>query len=284
MFDNARAVSGARGVSRSNSNPPAPQGSWREAARNADEGAGRPAVAAAEIANVFIQLRQYLQISLHQAAALLNTDPDVIAALETGATRDLPAWPETNRIVCAYASLANIDPAPVLRCLEGHCRLSPERPTVQVIPAVKNFGRWYSRAGLVGRPRAKQIPSYRRSEFLTAGMRSAPLPLVLPEQPEPDAFDEPDEPVRSWFSRLPGRSVVWRATIVASLLAALGFGSQQGVREAAVGKLPTPVAQLARDTEDMVLVRMSSRFEGMPWINVADPRSRRGDKLRTKPR
>jgi hypothetical protein len=254
MFDSSRIMSGSRGVSSSRSYEPAPQPSWREAARNADREPGRPAVSPAEIANVFVQLRHYLQISLHQAAALLNTDADIIAALESGAVRDLPAWPETTRIVRAYAGLANIDPGPVLRGLEALVRSSSRNPAAR-IPARQTL---------------------------------APAPYAAGADHEHDGLDDVADdaagPARPWSSRLPSRSMVWRMCSVAAFLAVLGVGSQQGVLQAAVGKLPAPVAQLARDTSDMLLVRVSSRFEGLPWIDVADPRSRRGDKLRSKPR
>ena len=36
--------------------------------------------------------------------------------------------------------------------------------------------------------------------------------------------------------------------------------------------------------QDAVLIRVSGKFEGMPWIDVAEPRSRRSDKLLKGPR
>lgn len=201
---------------------PAPSGNASSHASNSTTRAGVPP---AEIATVFIQLRQYLQISLYQAAALLNTEPDVIAALETGTIRDLPPWPETVRVVSAYAELANIDPAPVLRCLESHLR-----------------------------PETDEGASSRKTNGFAPGQWR-------------------------WPPFFPRGKMIWRLGIAAIVLAILSLGSGRSVLEAAVGKLPTPVAQIARETQDMVLVRLSPKFEGMAWINVDDPRSRRGDKL-----
>lgn len=192
--------------------------------------AGPPAVPPAEIATVFVQLRHYLQISLYQAAALLNTEPDVITALETGTLSDLPAWPETVRIVSAYASLANIDPAPVLSCLESHVR-----------PALDE--------GAASRKGRGNAPAQWR-----------------------------------WPQFFPRGKMIWRLGVVAIALAILSLGAGRSVLEAAVSTLPSPVGQIARETQDMVLVRLSPTFEGMPWISVNDPRSRRADKLRIERR
>ena len=58
-----------------------------------------------ETAQFFTELRKYLGLSEHQAAAVLHTGPDVIARLEAGDLAHLPAWPEVHRIVSAYLGL-----------------------------------------------------------------------------------------------------------------------------------------------------------------------------------
>ena len=54
--------------------------------------------------------------------------------------------------------------------------------------------------------------------------------------------------------------------------------------QAAMTNLPAPIAQVVRSANDAVLAGFSRKFEGMAWIDVDDPRSRRSDKLRKAPR
>ena len=191
----------------------------------------------AETANFFKQLRQYLNLSAHQAAALLETHPDVIEALESGALHDLPPWPETHRIASQYTAMAGIDPTPALRYFSQHCN---------------------SKA------------------------RSA------------DAADHGDAAIRQDVAAAPNNRSPWmphisrlpvmRIVAVAGLLAVLGLGSSGTVIQAATGALPAPVAITVRDAHDAVLTLFSPKFEGMAWINVNDPRTRRSDKLLRTPR
>jgi len=62
-------------------------------------------------------MRRHTGLSIHQTAALLQTEAEVIAALEAGAVTELPVWPETVRIVQTYAALAGVDPASPLNAL-----------------------------------------------------------------------------------------------------------------------------------------------------------------------
>ncbi len=69
------------------------------------------------IASYFVWMRRHTGLSIHQTAELLQTEAEVIAALEAGAVTELPVWPETVRIVQAYAALAGVDPASPLNAL-----------------------------------------------------------------------------------------------------------------------------------------------------------------------
>ncbi len=62
-------------------------------------------------------MRRHTGLSIHQTAAMLQTEAEVIAALEAGAVAELPVWPETVRIVQAYAALSGVDPAFPLNAL-----------------------------------------------------------------------------------------------------------------------------------------------------------------------
>jgi Helix-turn-helix domain len=55
--------------------------------------------------------------------------------------------------------------------------------------------------------------------------------------------------------------------------------TQTSVLEAAVSRLPPPVARIVRGAQNYVIVQLAPVHDGMRWIDVPDPRSRRGDKL-----
>ena len=49
--------------------------------------------------------------------------------------------------------------------------------------------------------------------------------------------------------------------------------------QAAVVMMAPPLAGVVRHAHEFFLVQMAPEREGLRWIEVADPRSRRGDKL-----
>jgi transcriptional regulator with XRE-family HTH domain len=57
--------------------------------------------------------------------------------------------------------------------------------------------------------------------------------------------------------------------------------TQTSVLEAAVARLPPPVKRLVRGAQNYVIVQLAPVRDGLRWIDVPDPRSRRGDKLPT---
>lgn len=198
---------------------------WGRHASAARPGDASPALHA-ETAQFFAELRRYMGLSEHQAAALLQTDPDVIGALEAGDIATLPPWPEVHRIVSAYVLLAGIDPTPALASLEHHCQLA----------------------------------------------RPQPAELSRSAAPPP-AQSNPARPARR---RWPVRSIA----AVALLLAVVGVaGTRQSLVQAAMTSLPAPAARAVRRAHDAVLIQFAPKVEGMAWIDVDDPRTRRSDKL-----
>jgi hypothetical protein len=55
--------------------------------------------------------------------------------------------------------------------------------------------------------------------------------------------------------------------------------TQTAVLEAAVAQLPPSVARIVRGAQNYVIVRFAPVHDGLRWIDVPDPRSRRSDKL-----
>jgi hypothetical protein len=55
--------------------------------------------------------------------------------------------------------------------------------------------------------------------------------------------------------------------------------TQTAVLEAAVAKLPPPMARIVRGAQNFIIVQLAPVRDGLRWIDVPDPRTRRGDKL-----
>jgi hypothetical protein len=57
--------------------------------------------------------------------------------------------------------------------------------------------------------------------------------------------------------------------------------TQTAVLEAAVSQLPPSMKRIVRGAQNYVIVRMAPVRDGLRWIDVPDPRTRKGDKLQT---
>jgi hypothetical protein len=55
--------------------------------------------------------------------------------------------------------------------------------------------------------------------------------------------------------------------------------TQTSVLEAAVARMPPPMQRFVRGAQNYVIVQLAPVRDGLRWIDVPDPRSRRGDKL-----
>jgi hypothetical protein len=69
------------------------------------------------IARFFIDLRQALRLTVPQAAHYLSVTPEVVEALETGQVEYLPSWTETSAIIMTYTAMAGISGRHVLGAL-----------------------------------------------------------------------------------------------------------------------------------------------------------------------
>ena len=57
--------------------------------------------------------------------------------------------------------------------------------------------------------------------------------------------------------------------------------TQSAVLEAAVSKLPPSITRFVRGAQNYVIVQLAPVRDGLRWIDVSDPRTRRGDKLQS---
>jgi len=252
-----------------------------------------PYGALAEAAQLFRRLRSVLRLTLEGAADQLSTEVHIIEALETGRIEDLPHWPETQRLICAYTGMAGCDPAPVLAILkeeierrnaalraalmEAHRGSAGSAAEVVAIldPPVNVEAqggehpprpRW--RKGRGGRP----VPVGRQLEA-----------LVEPEARRPDSrasLAHLARTIAAGISRLAASRGVRAGLIGAGLVLGLVFAlTQPSLINLMSSRLPDPMARGLRSAHDYLLLRLAPEREGLRWIEVDDPRARRTDKL-----
>jgi hypothetical protein len=206
------------------------------------------------IARFFADLRRSLGITQHQAAAQLLTHPEVIDALENGLIAHLPPWPETTRIVMAYAGWARVDGRPALAAIAELAQAlkaqAASKAQAQIAPP---------QTGLrLARP--VQMPNISSERIIRAGTMIARNASRLPK----DAFQHArQQPVRALYAvSLP----------VAVLIVLLNTSLLNSATKALSG----PLSSLGHALFGEQFLPMR---DGFRWIDAADPRERRGDRL-----
>lgn len=202
------------------------------------------------VARLFFDLRRALGLTPEFAAAQLVTEPDVILALESGAFELLPDWEETSRVVLTYAAFAGIDGQPALTAIAEVLRQSAP-PQVSPQPAARRSGS-HGHGGLpVGR------------FFHDAGAAIAYGAKRLPAGALKQVRERPE-----------------RAFYALSLpLGLLLLALNTSIVQIAFSYIPRPAADVVRDVRTYFQVQFAPVREGLRWIDVDDPRERRGDKL-----
>lgn len=211
--------------------------------------AARASQLAPEVGRFFRDLRQIFRLSREQVAQRLATRADIIAALEAGDVRALPPWPETCRIVGTYAGFARLDPRPILHSIET--MIAYNRHATAAVP---------------------------QSMLARLSHRSAPVLATLGHIGS-NIFAE-GSAAWNWVTR--GRRSTGRVLFLVALpIALIVLLTQTAVLEAGVSQLPEPVARIVRGAQDYVTLQLAPIRNGLRWVDVADPRTRRGDKLKT---
>jgi len=208
---------------------------------------------ASEAGRFFHDLRGALRLTPLQAAQALATRVDIVAALEAGDIGALPPWPETCRIVRTYAGFAGLDPRPVLHVLEQLFVAAPRaaapvprQPRRPILPNLGGQGQPIMNAvGAGGRRAAEAARNVRRVVNDHAGR--------------------------------PGMAL-FTVTLGVALIVLI---TQTSVLEAAVAQLPPSMKRIVRGAQNYVIVRFAPVRDGLRWIDVPDPRTRRADKLQT---
>jgi hypothetical protein len=199
-----------------------------------------------QLAQVFRNMRAALKISRETLSRRLATTPPIIDSFEAGAITALPRWNETVRIVKGYCELLRLDPEPIL---------------------------WRVR---------------NQMEAVTNSARPAPPPT--PPRPSRDGSGWSRPPAMQHADASdarPRRRRKIRALFALSAPVALAAGliyltqTMPGPVYAAVGFLPEQVAIPMRAGLDFLILFNAPSRDGLRWIEVADPRVRKADKLHT---
>jgi hypothetical protein len=208
------------------------------------------------IARFFIDLRQALRLTVPQAAQFLQVRPEVVEALETGQVEYLPQWQETAAIVMTYTSMAGVNGRPALNAIGGLITyLAASAPPIQrSTPVQQPVVRTRSQPNVY--PTAN--PSSRN--LMRAGSAIANGARRLPQE----ALNQ--------VRRRPQRALYALSLPLGLLLLMLHSSIFETVA--------TPFGSAVRWVSTYFQEHYGPMRDGMRYIEVDDPRSRRGDKLR----
>jgi hypothetical protein len=191
------------------------------------------------IARFFADLRRALRLTLPQAAYYLQVRAEVIEALETGQVEYLPPWPETARIVMTYASMAGVDGRPALNAMGA---LIAELS--RMAATEQQIASYASQAG---------------GHFMRAGSAIANGARWLPQQAVQQVRQRPQRALYALSLPL-GLLLLMMHTSVFDVVA-------------------KPFGATVRWVSGYFQEHFAPVRDGMRYIEVDDPRSRRADKL-----
>ncbi len=205
-------------------------------------------------------MRHALPMTHGELALRVGSSAEIIMILEQGRLRALPNWEEAQRVVCGLCALHHVDPRPILnRIVEQTSLTSLGAPPVRGPGALQRANGRYDdhESGEVERPRQKR-------------------PAAAPKPPR-----KPRRPWRiSSLSLGPGRVLMAVAGPMVLVAAAVwAIQAQPRALRATIEVLPHSIAHPMLAGLDAMAMRLARRQDGLRWIEVADPSSRKADKL-----
>jgi len=224
------------------------------------------------IARFFIDLRQALRLTVPQAAQYLQVRPEIVEALETGQVEYLPPWPETSAIVMTYTSMAGVNGRPALNAIGSLITyLTASAPPQRQLPVFREQPQFAPRTGRESQPNPNPIqgqahpqarPSNRPSRnFMQAGSAIASSARRLPQE----ALDQ--------VRRRPQRALY---AVSLPLFGVLLLMLHSSIFET----FARPFGSAVRWVSTYFQEHYGPVRDGLRYIEVDDPRSRRADKLR----
>jgi hypothetical protein len=204
---------------------------------------GEPAAGRDEqLGSIFRNMRVSLNLSRETMARHLGVKASIVDTFEAGVVTALPPWQDTCRIVGGYCELLRIDPEPILWRISSQLQAAANHIRVAT---TRPAGSAEPAAPRRTRRSKPAVPRTGRR-----GRRARALFVLTP----PIAF-------------LAGAFYVVQAL--------------PGEAHRAIKLLPDPIAAPVRTGFDYLLLLSAPRREGLKWLETADPRSRKADKLPT---
>lgn len=260
------------------------------------------------LAKIFKTMRASLGMPPADLARLLRMPLDVLAHLEAGNIRALPPLPETVRYVTDYGRLLDVDVKPILaRIKEQTGEREPPLETAPPETAAGGLGAAFKAlkgsAWLQRQPDQAAAPTSARTKLqprsvsnvtaeppaaISNRASSALQPLALPPRqvmPIASVKAETTETPAKTAKRSRSTRILRRSGLTACIALSLSAGvwsaaqSQSTVLYAAVDQLPSGLARSIRQSIDRMAVRLERKGDGLTWVVVNDPRSRKSDKL-----
>lgn len=214
-------------------------------------------------------MRLALPMTPGELALRLSTTVDVIVTLEQGRLRALPQWEETQRVICGLCALHHVDPRPILH------RIFEQTGTTNVgAPPQRGPGALQRTAGHAKPARASVASSVAGSTSPRA--RPPQVERKLPPWPNP-----PKTPRRRRGPSLVRGRALMAVAAPMVLVAAVVWTIQAQPRflRSTIEVLPAPISQSILSGLDTLALRLARRQDGLRWIEVADPSTRKADKL-----
>ena len=216
-------------------------------------------------------MRLALGMTPGELALRLGTTVDTVMTLEQGRLRGLPHWEETQRIVAGLCALHRVDPRPLLQRI-----YEQTSPTHLGAPPERGPG---------ALQRATERTEPRPTARVARQPESKPPRRSQKSANRPVESRSPKKPKVRVRTRGRGRALMAVAGPMVIIAAAVWMVQAQprALRDA-ITVLPASVAQPMLSGLDTLSIRLAPRRDGLKWIEVADPSSRKADKLPTTAR
>lgn len=263
-----------------------------------------PASKDEQLGAIFRQMRAVVGLNEVALARLIGTDLSVIMDLEAGIGEGLPRWPDLVRIVERYASVAGVDPSPIItRLMQISLPMAPPQHMVAPsasLPIETGPSAIPDLAGRFAPPRphaVQKLPSRNDATHRPVAIAASPRAVatavprtaamarpVTKHVPSPvaEADDVPGEAQaprrRWWLSRTSGLAVLL------VLLLGFYFAVLELPRAAytSVAYFPARLQEPVRKVIDLAIQQTSAVRDGLRWIDVGDPRIRKTDRQKSQ--
>ena len=218
------------------------------------------------IAYEFGRMRADLRLTVPALARRIGIDVATINNFESGAVDGLPPWHETVRIVEAYAAMLGTDPSRILSRLLVHQPITSVRtdPTHPV--------------GALPLPLPLPV-SAQRSTNVAVSDRAAQRTSQATETKSNAAAEK-----RKRSMRRLRRTLTLGGTAAAVVVLGLSIQSSPRALYALADVMPSAMQLPLRAGAEYLVLNSAPSHDGLKWIDVGDPRTRKGDKLRVAKR